>query len=170
MSDWVPVAVAAKRIRDALKAKGWGRRHVSVRAKSYSMGSSISVTILDVSVPRAEVETVANGEEHVDRDEQGEILSGGNRFVFVDYDRAALEPLVSRVDAQLAGVEATGRAVLTLGGYVARKLSPGDLGPDTWVASPVGAASGRHSIHCHGREFAAAQIVRNAAFLGTVRS
>lgn len=100
------VAEAAGRIRAALKARGWGPRQVSVRSRSYSMGSSIDVAILGLAVPFAEVARIAKEEERVDRDDRGEILSGGNRFVSVDHDPLALvslaETILPEVEAALA--------------------------------------------------------------------
>jgi len=81
------VAQDSKKIRQALKAKGITNKQVSVKSKSYSMGSSIHVTIKDLSISRKMVEEIANKKESVRRCEvTHEILSGGNQFVFVDYD------------------------------------------------------------------------------------
>lgn len=77
-------------IRAALKAKGWSSRDVSVKSEYYSMGSSIRVVIKNPTVPSAVVESIANEHESIDRDQWGEILSGGNRFVFVNYSAEAL--------------------------------------------------------------------------------
>jgi hypothetical protein len=83
MSEWVDCAEAARRIRTALKAKGWSCRKVSVRIDRFSMGSAIVVRILDATIPKAMVEAVANEFESVRRDAFGEILGGGNRYVDV---------------------------------------------------------------------------------------
>lgn len=76
----------AAEIRKELKAKGWNTRQVSVRTHLYSMGSSIYVTIKNPAIPLNEVKAIANAHERIDRDQFGDILSGGNRFVFVKYD------------------------------------------------------------------------------------
>lgn len=86
----------AAQIRAALKAKGWSSRDVSVRAEYYSMGSSIYVVIKNPDVPLIPVEDAANQHERIDRDQWGEILSGGNRFVFVRYSLEASELLAAR--------------------------------------------------------------------------
>lgn len=84
------VATKAAEIRKALKAIGYTSKHVSVRSESYSMGSSINIKIKRDGVNRAEVERIANTGSRVHYCESsGEILSGGNRFVFVDVDDSA---------------------------------------------------------------------------------
>ncbi len=87
MSDtYTTPAQDAARIRKTLKGCGISQRQVSVRARSYSMGSSIDVTINDPTVDIREVRNVAQAAEKIDRDERtGEILCGGNRFLSVDY-------------------------------------------------------------------------------------
>ena len=83
----------AKAIRTALKGQKITGRQVSVRTDRYSMGSSIRITIKDAAVSKDAVEAIAAEHEDVRRDEHGEILNGGNRFVFVDYDYDALVPV-----------------------------------------------------------------------------
>ena len=78
------VAADAKEIRQTLK-KRFPLTKFSVRSKPYSMGSSINVSWLD-GPTRKEVEAIANQKRQVRRDEYGEILSGGNQFVFCDRD------------------------------------------------------------------------------------
>lgn len=70
-------------IREELKAIGIKPRQVSIRRD----GSSANVTIKDLSVEYDKVNEAAHKFEKIDRCEySGEILCGGNRFVFVDYD------------------------------------------------------------------------------------
>lgn len=84
---YTPTAEHSKQIRQALKAKyGWTGQDVSVRTDNYSMGSSIRIKVKNPTVDKAIVEEIAKDHEHVYRCEMtGDILSGGNRFVFVDY-------------------------------------------------------------------------------------
>lgn len=70
----------AKQIRQALKAKFPGVT-LSVRSKSYSGGSSIDVSWTDGPTTE-QVKETTNGSESVRYDQWGEILSGGNRYVF----------------------------------------------------------------------------------------
>ncbi len=87
-------------IRQALKALGWNRRHVSVRTSSTG---SLDVTVKDAAVPLHKVEEIAMVHESISRcHASGEILSGGNTFVRVSYSAdlvaakaAELEPLLS---------------------------------------------------------------------------
>lgn len=143
---------AAATIRAALKARGWNARKVSVRASSYSTGSSIRVEIKSADVPLSIVEAIANGEEQIDRcGITGEILSGGNRFVTVQYDPAALRELVEPIDALLAAVEYDPGQIVEIGAWRAW-TNEHDRG--SWNATAVGVKS----IRCWGREFCARQI------------
>lgn len=83
-----PAALDAKKIRQALKAElGLGPKHVAVRSSNYSMGSSIRVVIKAEGVDFRKVQEIAGRVEEVRRCElTGEILSGGNQFVFVEHD------------------------------------------------------------------------------------
>lgn len=87
----------AAEIRQTLKRQhGWTSRQVSVRAETYSMGSSIHVEIKDVAIPLPVVTEIAELAESIRRDGWGEILSGGNRFVHVRYSRDAERILEAR--------------------------------------------------------------------------
>ena len=79
----------AKEIRNRLKAElGLNSRQVSVRS---SRGSAIHVTI-KVPVAKSPIEAIAKGAECVRRCEfSGDILSGGNTFVFVEYEEGVLD-------------------------------------------------------------------------------
>ena len=109
-------AEAAARIRAALKSQGWGRKHVSVRSRSYSMGSSIDVFVKSLEVDFETVERVCECEEHIDRDQFGDILSGGNMFVFVHWDDDVREemsaPWIEPIEAALAKVPSEGSSEL----------------------------------------------------------
>ena len=102
----------AAEIRKTLKAKyGWTSRDVSVVSDLYSMGSSIRVKIKNPAVPKSAVAAIADTHESVRRCAySGEILSGGNRFVFVEYADEALAvfratwlPAVEAAAAKLSG-------------------------------------------------------------------
>lgn len=71
-------------IRKELKEHGYNNRRVGVRFSGYS---AIYVTIKELAIDKKEIENIAMKYESYSRDERtGEILSGGNTFVFVDYD------------------------------------------------------------------------------------
>lgn len=70
-------------IRKELKEHGYNNRRVSVRYDGYA----IWVTVKEFEIDIKEIENIANKYENYSIDERtGEILSGGNTFVFVDYD------------------------------------------------------------------------------------
>lgn len=69
-------------IRQALKEHGYSNRKVGVRYDEYA----IWLTIKDLAIDIKEIEQLAKGYKSYERDEfTGEILSGGNTFVFVNY-------------------------------------------------------------------------------------
>ena len=91
-------AESAALIRKALKAAGIPTRAVSVRAETYSMGSSIHVRIKADGIDFATVEKIAKSQERVRHDEMtGEILCGGNRFVDVEVDDAVIDAVAASV-------------------------------------------------------------------------
>ena len=74
-------------IRAKIKAAGIPARSVSVRVQYAGYSTSINVRIKDISVGRKQVEKIAKEYRDVSYDERsGEILEGGNTYVFVDYD------------------------------------------------------------------------------------
>ena len=79
LTEMTSSAFKAKQVREALKAK-FPKIKFSVRA---SNGSAINVTYKN-AIPSKLVKDVAENFEEIDRDHMtGEILSGGNTFVFV---------------------------------------------------------------------------------------
>jgi hypothetical protein len=96
----VTVAVS-KAIRAALAAAGYGKADVSVYNKSYSMGSTVYVTIKRADLALTAVEQIASQHERVDRDSSGEILGGGNCFVDVRYGDGVLDAAAALIAKQL---------------------------------------------------------------------
>ena len=96
----------AATIRAALKKAGYSGRDVSVRADYYSMGSAIRIRIKNARVPVSLVKLIAEPAEDISRDQWGEILAGGNRYVDIGYDSEAREalaaPYLEAVKAALA--------------------------------------------------------------------
>src|SRR5690242_8810015 len=86
------VTARAAAIRAALKAQhGWTSRDVSVRAESFSMGSALRVKIKNPAVSLTAVRVIAREFETVSRCEQtGEVLSGGNTYLDVEYSYEVL--------------------------------------------------------------------------------
>ena len=90
---------AARTLRTAIKAAGIPARAVSVRARSFSMGSAIDVEIRGLDVSFSAVEALANAAENIRRDASGEILGGGNRYVSVSVDGEAIEAEARKLEA-----------------------------------------------------------------------
>jgi hypothetical protein len=93
------VAQAAKEIRQQLKATYPGIKF-KVQSKDYSMGSSIDIYWVN-GPTETQVEAISNKKEKISRCEaSGEILSGGNRFIFTH--RTYSEPvLIAEVETVL---------------------------------------------------------------------
>ena len=98
--------IAAQAIRTELKAyNGWNAKAVGVRINRHSMGSSIQVTIHSPAVNRETVLEIAKGFQEVSRCAiTGEILGGGNMYVFVDYSRKCLATMAARYEAAVREV------------------------------------------------------------------
>lgn len=136
-------------IRAKLKTYGYTSRDVSVKSDYYSMGSSIRIKIKNPKVPSALVKLVAEAHEDISRDQFGDILSGGNRFVFVSYTseaeaalaapylaavKAALAELALGDDSRLIDIEGVPNARVGL--Y--RGHMPSLWGPDGFITSAGG--------------------------------
>ncbi len=73
-------------IRLALKKAGFNARQVSVKADCGGYELAFYVTIRDRNIDKAEVEKVVLPFSSIDYDEHtGEILTGGNDYIFVRY-------------------------------------------------------------------------------------
>lgn len=137
-----PAANAAAQVRAAIKSElGFNSRDVSVRCDNFSLGSSVDVTIKSAEAfdARARVEALARGAENVRRCEAtGEILSGGNRYVSIDYSAACREIIARRhVDAVAAAIEDFGRSGMAAGQWVEIKGTGGvflTLESGDWIA------------------------------------
>lgn len=71
----------AKDIRTELKEMGFNSRKISVRKNNCNV---VLVTLKDESIDREQIEQLANRHKDVDYCEKtGEILAGGNTYVFV---------------------------------------------------------------------------------------
>lgn len=82
--------VNANEVKKTLKEAGFDVKKIAVRHDKYSMGSSIRITVKDYSQSADAIAEVASKFAEITRcDYSGEILSGGNRFVFADYDYKA---------------------------------------------------------------------------------
>lgn len=70
-------------IRKELKEHGYNNRRVGVSYDGYAIWLNIKELAIDIK----EIENIVMKYENYSRDERtGEILQGGNTFVFVNYD------------------------------------------------------------------------------------
>ena len=77
----------SKAIRAALKAAGIPARSVSVTTRDSGYSTACDVRIKDENISDLQVETICKSFEKYERDERtGEILEGGNDYIFVDRD------------------------------------------------------------------------------------
>ena len=106
----------AVEIRNQLKTLGYGARDVSVRSDH----SSIDVTIRRNGLNVKAIRDIANSAEKIDRCAySGEILSGGNTYVFIRFSddvRDSMTTLVKKL-ADDAGLQTKGWARFTVGEY-----------------------------------------------------
>ncbi len=146
MENYLGTTARAAIIRQELKAKHkLSSRDVSVKARHYSMGSSIDITIKNPAVALQLVKEVAAPHESIDRDASGEILSGGNRFLHVGYSSEAREamaaaqlPAVSEAAALLSTAD-DGRLFPIAGtGFLLGSGRHAGFGFSLWSAGPVG--------------------------------
>lgn len=90
---------ANKQIRSELRALGYGPKDISVRM---TPGGSIRVEIKRPGISKSVVEKIANKHSHVRFDEaSGEILAGGNTFVFVNFARGTHAAQAAEILPQL---------------------------------------------------------------------
>lgn len=110
-------AATAKTIRRAIKAElGFNARQVSVRASSFSMGSSVSITIKGPAA-RSRIEAIAKGGERIRRCEvSGEILGGGNLYIDVQYGKGVLAGIYGEYLDDLKALEKDPGKILRLPG------------------------------------------------------
>ena len=85
--------IKAKDVKKVLRENNIDTKNISVRSKIVGYDSSINVTLKDLSLPKHRIQKILDKEfSSISYDERcGEILSGGNTFVFVDFDYNLLE-------------------------------------------------------------------------------
>ena len=93
----------AQKIRSEIKALGYTAKKVSVRCNGCGYSDSIRITIKDIAIPEKAIVEIANKYESIRYDEYtGEILEGGNLYIFVEYDydtvKAAYEPYLEKAE------------------------------------------------------------------------
>ena len=74
----------AKAIRTALKEAGFNQKQISVKKQFGVCSVAFNVTIRDANIDKSTIENIVNKFKSIDRDEiTGEILAGGNDYVFI---------------------------------------------------------------------------------------
>lgn len=134
----------AARIRVDLKTLGVTARQVSVKSDSFSGGSSIRIVIRDLDVPASVVKTVCahHNAERIDRCEfSGDILSGCNRYLSIDFDRDALAALAMPATLDDGAIVFKDHKIVPLAGDVFAKVCV--IGPDGEIAQGMRACTPR---------------------------
>lgn len=86
-------------IKNDLKTTGFTSKQVSVRAGRPHNDIRYDVIIKDLKVSLNKVKEIVEKYEYVRRDECGDILAGGNTYIFVNIDHNLLrESAYSRID------------------------------------------------------------------------
>jgi len=81
----------SKAIQNDLKAAGVPRAAYSIRVQDCGYSVSVRIKIKDLAILPADVKRIALHYQEYERDVSGEILQGGNTYVFVDYDFETLQ-------------------------------------------------------------------------------
>lgn len=80
----------AQTVKGELKDAGIDTKAISVKQSRGGYSDAVNITINDPNVDIDKVRKIAEKHEDYERDERtGEILSGGNTYVFVEYDDSA---------------------------------------------------------------------------------
>jgi len=86
----------SRSIVNSLKAAGIKRRAYSIKCEYCGYSSAATITVKDLHIKLSDIENAVNSFEKIDRDERtGEILEGGNTYVFIDYDYDMMENAIS---------------------------------------------------------------------------
>ena len=78
-------------IRAEIKKLGYNSKQVSVRSRICGYSDETRIEVKDLSCDIKAIEKACMKFESIDYDQySGEILSGGNTYIFVQYDHAAI--------------------------------------------------------------------------------
>ena len=92
-------------IRATLKAEGYAPRDFSVRVRNCGYSTSADVTIKNPEIRCVNVERLLSKFESIGRDyATGEILAGGNCYLFVDYERGIFDAPAQEMAATAEGI------------------------------------------------------------------
>lgn len=88
----------AQEIRKALKENGYSRKDISVRSSYIGYSSRFDVSIKNPLIRYSEVKEIVKRYENYERDiASGEILEGGNDFVFVSYEYGIFDDVIAEL-------------------------------------------------------------------------
>jgi len=91
MTNYLSITEKAKIVRKSLKEIGITSKQVSVKSSYCGYSDKLSINIKDLSISKQTIEGIAKKFEEYERDERsGEILEGGNTYVFIDFDYQTL--------------------------------------------------------------------------------
>ena len=90
-------------IKEELKKAGF-KKGYTISIKDCLYDTSIRIKISDPTIARKEIEKVMYKYQEIDRDERtGEILSGGNYYVFVEYKDGIFDEVAREYEATARG-------------------------------------------------------------------
>lgn len=82
----------SKEIKKYLKENGINTQNISVKGSNCGYSESFNITIKDINIDIEKVRNLVKTFESYERDERtGEILEGGNTYIFVNYDYNTLK-------------------------------------------------------------------------------
>ena len=81
----------SRAIQNDLKAAGVKKSAYSIRVQDCGYSVSVRIKIKDLAILPDDVKCIALHYQEYERDVSGEILQGGNTYVFVDYDFETLQ-------------------------------------------------------------------------------
>lgn len=79
-------------IRKELKENGITRKDISVRVRDSLYDTAVYITIKNPMIRKSDVEKIVAKYDQVEHDKRtGEILAGGNTYIFIDYEYGVVE-------------------------------------------------------------------------------
>lgn len=106
----------SKAIQNDLKAAGVPRSAYSIRVQDCGYSVSVRINIKDLAILPADVKRIALHYQEYERDVSGEILQGGNTYVFVTYDWHTVKDAAEPYKDQAAEIFGNGyREIMTHG-------------------------------------------------------
>lgn len=158
MTYTAPKEIATK-IRKLLAAEGIPARSVIVRSDN----NSVNVTIKDAAIGSDKVRAIAGQFEKIDRCQvSGEILSGGNTYIFAKHDWE----LVAVVEKYVAGKFAAEVATKGWGVWNGYQIAREDNG--RWTAIKTGDEGRVLDSHCWDMAAAVSRVTQEALRSGVV--